>query len=772
MRRIPSWLILILLFMLVYGFGIVGLKGEQSLPDFLKSPDLADQMYSILQLFVLEGRAVTDLPAGTAAAPLPLWIASYAAPVVTIFAFLQLVWRDISGAVSGLFHRYIYREHIVVVGFGWRGQKFTASALDLGKRVAAIDTQDSSRPIDASGAHRFRFFMGDVCSNDVLRRAGAQRASEIVIFCGDEFENIALARQVSQLVGRYVSEPERHPRIICHANSSVQRDQLIADQSQGGLEAPVVEFYSPEEAAARQCVKYYPPARYAKLRGLHAPHIMIFGDGPMLRELVRHLTLASQGPEPIRPRFTLLSEKTQETDPFLQAASQVCDLEVVQVDFRNIPSWKDLVLNASEPVSQYIIGSSTGLDPRDLALSLRSIVEGVPGRDAIVVYGPGHLGSDGIDNTPTRRPFTTTLMSSFGDDPDVLSWGQVIIQEQDKLARANHKAYLEEVGLPSNDADKPASRHWPNLSEHYRASNRSFVDHLDAKLDLLGCGLAAGTSGRPVIFTQVELNLLARAEHNRWVAERLLSGWRPGLVRNEREKHHPDLVPWEALSEDVQAYDLALVRALPSLVARGGKRIARVTAIGVTGHRDITINKTNRKLMRAIDEALDSIKAEHPDDIFTIYSPLAEGADRLVAERAMARISAGLIVPLPLPLGDYRQDFMRADGADAANGHRASLVAFQTLLDRCDDVFELPLMVPPQAEDYRTHHYAALGAWLIRTCDHIIGIWDGSPAAGPGGTGDVMNWAQGAAIPEAVDRPEVGPRKVKAHIVPFERGSG
>ena len=47
---------------------------------------------------------------------------------------------------------------------------------------------------------------------------------------------------------------------------------------------------------------------------------------------------------------------------------------------------------------------------------------------------------------------------------------------------------------------------------------------------------------------------LAEVEHGRWVAERLLSGWRPG-PRDNRLMSHNSIVPWAELSESEKQKD-------------------------------------------------------------------------------------------------------------------------------------------------------------------------------------------------------------------------
>ena len=60
---------------------------------------------------------------------------------------------------------------------------------------------------------------------------------------------------------------------------------------------------------------------------------------------------------------------------------------------------------------------------------------------------------------------------------------------------------------------------------------------------------------------------LAEMEHNRWMAERLLAGWRyaPG-TKNLDTKTSPSLVPWEQLPAIEQDKDRDTIRNIPTLL--------------------------------------------------------------------------------------------------------------------------------------------------------------------------------------------------------------
>ena len=153
-----------------------------------------------------------------------------------------------------------------------------------------------------------------------------------------------------------------------------------------------------------------------------------------------------------------------------------------------------------------------------------------------------------------------------------------------------------------------------------------------------------------------------------------------------------------------------------------------MTAIGVTGHRSLN---DPTSIIRGIERGLNKIREVFAEP-YVLYSSLAEGADRLAVERARAILQAELIVPLPMSLMDDLADFSPDSQAELA-----------MLLQGAQEVIELPAQVTHEAA------YEAAGRFILEQIDVLIVVWDGQPARGQGGTGQIVAEARQQRLPVA-----------------------
>ena len=71
------------------------------------------------------------------------------------------------------------------------------------------------------------------------------------------------------------------------------------------------------------------------------------------------------------------------------------------------------------------------------------------------------------------------------------------------------------------------------------------------------------------------MEILAQIEHRRWMADKQLAGYNYGDNRDEDLMTHPDLIPWEMLSEVDREKDRDSVRQIAGLLALQGLKICR-----------------------------------------------------------------------------------------------------------------------------------------------------------------------------------------------------
>ncbi|MBV9719417.1 MAG: hypothetical protein JOZ77_08855 [Candidatus Eremiobacteraeota bacterium] len=117
------------------------------------------------------------------------------------------------------------------------------------------------------------------------------------------------------------------------------------------------------------------------------------------------------------------------------------------------------------------------------------------------------------------------------------------------------------------------------------------------------------------------------------------------------------------------------------------------------------------------------MKRDYPFTCIVVWSPLAEGADRLVAREAL-ELGCRLVVPMPFEQTEYESDFESSESVDE----------FRALLARADRAFVVP-HDGGQNED-RSSIYARCAAYVVKHCVELIALWDGRVNGRVGGAAD------------------------------------
>ncbi|MFV1988179.1 MAG: SLATT domain-containing protein [Gemmatimonadota bacterium] len=164
-----------------------------------------------------------------------------------------------------------------------------------------------------------------------------------------------------------------------------------------------------------------------------------------------------------------------------------------------------------------------------------------------------------------------------------------------------------------------------------------------------------------------------------------------------------------------------------------GSTIPAEIVVGVTGTRRLPSGPALANRVREVLAGLAALLPPLTDTPVRLValSPLAEGADRLVAREILACPDGALEVVLPLEKDDYLEDFESVE----------SKREFESLLGRARRASRV---TPPRQ---RPLAYSKVGRHVVDHCDVLIAVWDGQPAAGQGGTAEIVRYARESERP-------------------------
>ncbi|HZV45552.1 MAG TPA: hypothetical protein VFF90_13795 [Saprospiraceae bacterium] len=188
--------------------------------------------------------------------------------------------------------------------------------------------------------------------------------------------------------------------------------------------------------------------------------------------------------------------------------------------------------------------------------------------------------------------------------------------------------------------------------------------------------------------------------------------------------------------------------------------------IGVTGHRSGLKADSLKEKVRSVlkmdvtgsgqsipdysflslcsPSALEAIrKLKETPVAFCIYTALAEGADRIVAEAVLEFDHAIMKVVLPLTEEDYEEDFDTPESLDEFR----RLMGMDPNPIRLRKRRILEESLPDQELEHRRTAYYNVGKYIVDECDILIAVWDGQPAKGRGGTLDAIEYARSVQRP-------------------------
>jgi hypothetical protein len=429
---------------------------------------------------------------------------------------------------------------------------------------------------------------GNATHIDTLRTARAHHAAHVVAFEPDDTANLQTEAAVRRLVGSARRKPPigvhvatRSPMLLKEA-----REMRSAEMRKKKNAAPPIDPkpFSLEEMAARGLIQQESQTllSLAKQLGQDRVHIVFFGFDAGGEAVAERVLMSLWSAHFEAPRLTVLAPDPQAAEAGFRARHReafahpqlwTADIAFLPFDWDAAsvgPELLDAVEQQRGKPTGIVV--STGADPGNIHLAIalkRACNHGL--RWPAPIYMRESSQSE-FSQQYARGDDTEELdayLQAFGAHQTNATRARIIDGDLDRGAAVAHEHYNK--GLGKKDAMsmkelQAAMRDWSDVLETYRAANRAVAD--SAMVKVWDAGWRAAQKGErgdtsPAAPAHM-MEGMARREHDRWVAERLMSGWRPtadGEARNNDLMAHDKLAPWSALNEADKNNDAVQVRA-------------------------------------------------------------------------------------------------------------------------------------------------------------------------------------------------------------------
>ncbi len=473
--------------------------------------------------------------------------------------------------------RYLARDHVIIVGGHSRsaGHEISKTRTILASELAMLLSKRSDVVLCLPSLGQeiplilweagVAVLKKEFSVSEILAATGTKRARLMILMRDNVEENIALTRAVLS----HASTNESL-RCMCMVEPSIGRSGFkIHDYLEPEMMSRL-RVFSDAELIARRVLRDYPPDPFVAHTN-QPVHVLLVGMGSIGQAILLQLARIGHYRSGLRPKVTVVDQhadaRLQELTKLYPAISHWLEVKIEEKKIESVQSSdvKGWLGNEDSINVAYVCTKNELVNLRISQLLVNCInlvdVTNNHSPNVVALDPPGGLLMQDLANNSKYRDHLK-LFSLF--DFEGLEWGAgnkggFLWEIDDERARKLHESYCatddEECKKDPCRVRAQANQPWDDLEESLRESNRFSADHFDVKMRAVNRQIVVDDSSEEAALTRDELDLLARMEHNRWWAERSLGGWQFAETQSNNQKLHPNLVPFENLSTEVQDKD-------------------------------------------------------------------------------------------------------------------------------------------------------------------------------------------------------------------------
>ena len=572
------------------------------------APDVIDIVVRTVKVLLLSD-IYYDPVQNSEAAPL-LEYARALGVLASLLVGLRLLALAIGSRLSDFMYALVIGRHHVVIGDGPAAQEYAAAhnAMFNGRAIHLASARMST-------SHRLATWQRRGQLKAQLRHARARSARRIIVDEGDDADTW----QTAHLTARACPRAD----VLAHIADPWIRDRLSRDRAIDQRATPRLMPFSYAGGAARQVMLAHPPYLLAQAISASVQHILVVGFGQVGEAIAREFIVTCVTPGDHKLMVTVVDPAAAATiEPDFRGRHEELvkhvDFEFIAGDLRLADTRADGLIDrlkkraVKAPICAVYVAIDLEHQPLGLAFAIRAMAlrhdlflapifvcaqhgAGLPS----VRHGVGLVGgsADVQDEREKQALAEGKLCNlrvvSFGSWAAAFDGAGMLEQPYDAQARRYHEEYAHQYASHerrSAGAVTGAPRSWDELPDQLRVSNRRAAAHMRTKAFVmdydLGRWLAADAGYREchelppaagAFPTPEEPDMaMAKLEHQRWMLDRFLDGWRPG-GRSDYYRTRKTLIPFEQLSPEEVAKDNAVVETTRTLMkeAAAKKRKSR-----------------------------------------------------------------------------------------------------------------------------------------------------------------------------------------------------
>ncbi|MCP5246106.1 MAG: NAD-binding protein [Burkholderiales bacterium] len=559
-----EWVIIGILTALTVWLGYTGYT--EYYVDLKQYASLSDLLYKTLGLFTL------GFSAQTGDIPWQLDFARWLAPLLLSYAAVRTLMLMLHGRLALLRLRQL-KNHAVVCGLGGQeaedgyGWTMVQALVAKGIPTVVIEPNPLNVHLGWTRNQGITVITGNARDNQNLIQANVKQAGYLLALTEDDAANSEIVFQAFQLKQTHPNSPllQCIAQVKSHELAAILYDDAVFSKDYTNFSARVINM---RQMAARWLLTQHGPDKVlidsiSKMREIR---ILLLGNHDFSDDLVlRFAKLGHYGtPQPIH--VTLAGPQAESRRALLSMQHPVLSdiititAKDIELSFLNAQTTQQLITSAKPDIT-YVCAADT-----EATLIWTKTLTRLPLNCPVIVcqFADTLLARrvESLCALHTHFRFVYPLNNIF-------SFDALFNTSHDQLAMLIHDHYVasqEDAGdTPENNA---SLINWAELPETLKDANRNQADHLQIKCRILtGSNQYTPEQIEHALQDQKACERLARMEHDRWIAEKLLDGWQPTTGEKDTARRlSPALVPWNDLPESERQKDRDAVANIPQLL--------------------------------------------------------------------------------------------------------------------------------------------------------------------------------------------------------------